>query len=78
MASDPKGAEAALNAQRPPVWGPRRTAMLRQVRALPLNRLEEALGLLTDTDLDLRSSRPLPAAALVERCLMRIALMPRN
>ncbi|TPE52060.1 DNA polymerase III subunit delta [Amaricoccus solimangrovi] len=73
----PEGAEAALSRARPPVFGPRRARMARQATALGPDRLERALGWIVDTELDLRSSRPVPAAALVERLFIRIAMLRR-
>lgn len=69
------GAESALARMRPPVFGPRRDQMLRQLRRWAVPDLETALGALTDTDLALRSSRPLPGMALVERAFIRIAML---
>ena len=77
-ASHPKGPEAGLSAVRPPVFGPRRDRMLRQARALGMYKLENMLGILTDTDLGLRSSRPLPARASLERAFIRIAMLARS
>lgn len=74
-AADPQGAEAGLARLRPPVFGPRRTRMARQAGRWGLHRLEEALHLLTETDLALRSARPVPAAPAVERTLIRLAMM---
>lgn len=68
-------ADAALAQARPPVFGPRRTRMAAQARAFGPARLERALGWIMDTDLALRSSRPGPALALVERLLMRISML---
>lgn len=74
----PKGVEAGLSAARPPVFGPRRDRMTRQARALGTYKLETALTILTDADLELRSSRPVPARALLERALIRIAMLSRS
>lgn len=71
-------AEAALARLRPPVFGPRRARMASQARRLGLGGTEKALMLITDTDLALRSPRPLPGMALVERALIRIASLPRR
>lgn len=71
----PDSAEAALSRARPPVFGPRRARMAAQARAFGPARLERALGWIMDTDLALRSSRPGPAVALVERLLVRIAML---
>ncbi len=68
-------ADAALARARPPVFGPRRTRMAAQARALGPARLERALGWIMDTDLALRSSRPGPQMAQVERLLVRIAML---
>ncbi len=76
-AAHPKGPEAGLSACRPPVFGPRRDRMARQARALGMYRLENVLGILTDTDLNLRSSRPIPARAMLERAFIRIAMLAR-
>ncbi|MFQ5438718.1 MAG: DNA polymerase III subunit delta [Paracoccaceae bacterium] len=72
-ASHPKGVEAGLSACRPPVFGPRRTRMARQSRALGIGRIEKALEILTDTDLGLRSTVSQPAQATLERAFIRIA-----
>jgi DNA polymerase-3 subunit delta len=77
-ASHPKGPEAGLSASRPPVFGPRRDRMGRQARALGMHKLENMLTILTDTDLSLRSSRPIPARALLERAFIRIAMLART
>ncbi len=77
-ASHPKGPEAGLSASRPPVFGPRRDRMGKQARAIGTYKLENMLGILTDTDLNLRSSRPIPARAMLERAFIRIAMMARS
>ena len=74
-ASDPGGAGAGLGRLRPPVFGPRRDAMARQIGAWGRDRLERALSLLIETDLQLRSSHPAPQPALMERALIRLAMM---
>jgi DNA polymerase-3 subunit delta len=72
------GPEAALARARPPVFGPRRNRMAAQARALGPDRLERALGWIVDAELHLRSARPVPAAALVERLFVRIAMLRRD
>ncbi|MEL6411432.1 MAG: DNA polymerase III subunit delta [Pseudomonadota bacterium] len=73
-ASDPGGAAQGIARVRPPVFGPRRDRMLRQAQNWGAARLEEALALLTDTDLHLRSAgQTAPDMALVERALIRLA-----
>jgi DNA polymerase III subunit delta len=71
-AADP---EAALARARPPVFGPRRSRMAAQARTLGAAKLERALGLIVEAELTLRSSRPVPAAALAERLFVRIAAL---
>ena len=74
-AASGQGVEQALSRLRPPVFGPRRDQMARQVRNWGLPRLEAALGVLMETDLNLRSSKPFPAMAMTERAFIRIAMM---
>ncbi len=75
-ASDPGGAAQGIARMRPPIFGPRRDRMLRQAQKWGAPRLEQALTLLTDTDLQLRSAgQHAPAMALVERTLIRLAMM---
>jgi DNA polymerase-3 subunit delta len=77
-ASDPGGPAQGMARARPPVFGPRRDRMQRQAQAWGAPRLEEALTLLTDTDLRLRSAaQTAPGLALVERTLIRLAMMVR-
>jgi DNA polymerase III subunit delta len=70
-----ESAEAALGRARPPVFGARRDRMAAQVRRLGPGRLERALALIMDTDLALRSARPVPGMAMVERTFIRIAML---
>lgn len=75
-ACDPEGPLAGLARIRPPVFGPRRDRMARQARSWGVRRLESALALVTDTDLQLRSAgQTAPAMALVERAAIRLAMM---
>ncbi|WP_293448900.1 DNA polymerase III subunit delta [Planktotalea sp.] len=78
-ASDPGGAAQGIGKLRPPVFGPRRDRMLRQAQGWGIYNLEAALSLLVDTDLKLRSAgQHAPAMVLVERCLIRLAMMARK
>ena len=75
-ASDPGGAAQGIARARPPIFGPRRDRMLRQAQALGLHKLETALGVLTDTDLALRSAgQTAPQMAVVERAFIRLAML---
>lgn len=75
-ASDPGGAAQGIARMRPPIFGPRRDRMLRQAQSWGAERLQQALTLLTDTDLHLRSAaQRAPEMALVERALIRLAML---
>ena len=78
-AADPGGAAAGMARMRPPVFGPRRDRMIRQASAWGAPKLEVALTMLTDTDLQLRSAgQNAPAMELVERTLIRLAMLARH
>ena len=78
-ASDPGGAAQGVARMRPPIYGPRRDRMIRQAQSWGAPKLETALTLLTDTDLQLRSAgQRAPAMALVERMLIRLAMLGRR
>lgn len=76
--ADPGGVAAGIGRLRPPVYGPRRDRLARQAQAWGVRALEDALHLLIDTDLTLRSSSRAPAMAVMERALIRLAMMPRG
>ena len=73
--SDPGGPGSGMSRVRPPVFGPRRDRMVRQAQKWGTHRLEQALGILTDTDLQLRSTSKAPTMALMERALIRLAML---
>ncbi len=75
-ASHPGGAEAGLSAQRPPVFGPRRDRLKRQLSRWRRPQLETAISMLLETDLALRSSTEAPQMAMMERTLIRLAMLP--
>lgn len=74
IAAAPDGAERALSRLRPPAWGPRRDALLRQTRRWGAPRLEMAVRLLFAADRTLRSPGARPDRAIVERALIRLAM----
>lgn len=79
VASDPGGPGAGIGRVRPPIFGPRRDRVLRQAQGWGTHKLEEALVLITDTDLQLRSAgQTAPAMALAERMLIRLAMLGRK
>ena len=74
-ASDPGGVSAGI--QRTFGFGNRRPAMQSQAQKWGMRALEQALALLIETDLTLRSTSRAPAMAVMERALIRIAMMKR-
>jgi DNA polymerase-3 subunit delta len=74
-ATDPGGVGSGLAKAR--VFGPRRDQMQRQAGLWGMRSLEAAMAVLLETDLTLRSSSRAPAMALMERALIRLAMMKR-
>ncbi len=74
-ASDPAGPSQGIARARPPVHFKSRDRMVRQAGKWGTARLERALRLLVDTDLQLRSADTAPQMALMERALIRLAMM---
>jgi DNA polymerase III subunit delta len=74
-ASDPGGPGAGIARAR--IFGPRRDQMQRQAGQWGMRSLEQALALLVETDLTLRSTSRAPAMAVMERALIRLAMMKR-
>lgn len=77
-ASDPGGPGAGIGRVRPPVFGPRRDRMQAQASRWGMFRLEEALKLLIETDLTLRSASKAPQMAVMERALLRLSMLARH
>ncbi len=77
-ASDPGGPGAGLARARPPVFGKRRDRMARQAQGWGLRRLEQALQILIETDLQLRSNSKAPQMAAMERALIRLAMLGKR
>lgn len=75
LATAPDGTDRALSRLRPPVYGPRRDALAAQARAWNAAQLESAMRLLFQTDRQLRSPGSRPDRAILERCLIRLAMM---
>lgn len=74
--SHPEGPARGVASMRPPIFGPRRDRMIRQAQNWGPHKLDQAITLLTDTDLQLRSAgQNAPAMALVERMLIRLAML---
>ena len=75
VASAAGGPEQALGRLRPPVFGPRRDALMRQMRRWGAPRLERAVRLIFEASRTLRSPGIRPDKAIVERALIRLAMM---
>lgn len=65
----------AVDRMRPRPIGPRRDAILNALRRWDAARLETALSLLQETDRLLRSGGQRPIQAILERCVVRLAIM---
>lgn len=68
---------AACDPGKSRLFGPRREASQRQAQAWGVRLLEQATALLVDTDLTLRSASRAPTHAVMERALIRLAMMKR-
>jgi len=69
----------AISNQKPPIFGPRRNAILSQVRLWNSENLKVALACLVELDLNLRSvTRNYPALAMTERILIRVAMLAKK
>ena len=78
-AADPAGPAQGIARMRPPVYGARRDRMQRQAQAWGAARLQDALGILVDTDLALRSGgQTAPGMAVIERSMIRMAQLLRR
>ena len=75
LAAAPDGPGAAIGRLRPPVFGPRRDALLREARDWPGSAIEAALHSVFEAELLLRSTGGPPDAAVVERLVMRLAML---
>ncbi|MEL7465592.1 MAG: DNA polymerase III subunit delta [Pseudomonadota bacterium] len=71
-------AEAAIGGLRPPVFGPRRDALLRRSRKWRLSAVESALSLILETDDAVRGRVQTADYAVLERALLKIALSARR
>ncbi len=75
ICSSPGGIDVGLSDLRPPLYGPRRTAIARQARRWGSGRTEMAMRLIYEADKRLRSSGLSPEQAIVERCVLRLSMM---
>ena len=78
ISCDPGGPSAGIQRARPPIFGPRRDRLLAQAQGWGLVRLEQALADLVAADLTLRSASNAPSMAVMERALIRLAMLARR
>lgn len=74
-ASDPGGPSQGIARARPPVHFKMRDRMVKQAQKWGVHKLEQALELLVETDLQLRSAARAPQMAVMERALIRLAML---
>lgn len=74
-AAHPEGPAKGIARARPPVHFKRRDAMVRHAGYWGRHKLEQALDMLVETDLTLRSASLAPQMALMERTLIRLAML---
>ena len=74
--ANPGGVSAGAAALRPPVYGPRKEALMKQAQKWGQEKIKMAIKILTATDLQLRSAnQKAPQMALVERLFIRLAML---
>ena len=79
ITSNPKGFRAGATALRPPIYGPRKDALISQAQKWGPVKIKTAIKILTATDLQLRSTdQRAPQMALVDRHFIRIAMLLKN
>ena len=77
--SNPSGVSVGAAALRPPIYGPRKETLINQAQKWGPVKIKNAIKILTATDLKLRSAdQQAPQMALVERHLIRIAMLLKN
>ncbi|MFN7003636.1 MAG: DNA polymerase III subunit delta [Roseinatronobacter sp.] len=78
ISCDPGGPSAGIQRMKPPIFGPRRDRLLAQAQGWGQMKLERALADLVEADLTLRSSSNAPSMAVMERALIRLAMLGRR
>jgi DNA polymerase-3 subunit delta len=77
--SNPGGVNAGATALKPPIYGPRKEALINHAQRWGPIKIKTAIKILTATDLQLRSSnQQAPQMALVERLFIRIAMLLKS
>ena len=69
----------AISSHKPPIFGPKRKAILNQLKLWNEETLKIALSFFVELDLDLRSATSrYPSLAITERVLIRVAMIARR
>ena len=69
----------AISSYKPPIFGPKRNAIINQLKLWNEETLKIALSFFVELDLDLRSATSLyPSLAITERVLIRVAMIARR
>mgnify|MGYP001406339999 FL=1 len=77
--SNPGGVNAGATSLKPPIYGPRKEALINHAQRWGPIKIKTAIKILTATDLQLRSSnQQAPQMALVERLFIRIAMLLKS
>ncbi len=75
VACDPEGPVEGVKRLRPPAFGPRRDSLIRRAKAWGPQGAEKALLHLSEADRTIRSDMPVPPRVIMERSLLRVAMM---
>ena len=77
--SNPNGINSGAAALRPPVYGPRKNALIKQAQEWGPLKIKTAIKFLVAADSQLRSpNQKIPQMALVERLFIRIAMLLKS
>ena len=69
----------AISSYKPPIFGPKRNAIITQLKLWNEETLKRALSFFVELDLDLRSANSrYPSLAITERVLIRVAMIARR
>jgi len=76
--SDSNGPEMGIRSLRPPVPFNKSARLVRQVKSWNSTKLSQAISLLSNLDIELRSNSNAPNNARIERAMIRLSLMNRK
>jgi DNA polymerase-3 subunit delta len=77
--SNPGGVNAGATSLKPPIYGPRKEALINHAQRWDPIKIKTAIKILTATDLQLRSSNQrAPQIAMIERLFIRITMLLKS